>query len=440
MEKFRERPIIEPILLGLLLGAATLFLGTKYALVLFCGLIFMGISLKSTMFSLLACLFAYSFLPDIPALLMCYGVFGIYMVNKLFMGDERFTFKDWDISIIVFLLYITISTFTSLYVKGSIRDLAIHIGSLCVFLLIMQIVKDRKDFNIVVSVVVTAATLMSLIGIMQYFTGVAIRKEWVDVQANPDLKARVYSLFGNPNTFAEYLVMLCPLSVGLMWETRDTKKKLFFMATTAIQLIAILLTMSRGGWIGIAAAAFFFLLFVQKRLLLLAIPAGVVGLSLLPSSYFNRILSIFNFADSSTAYRFKMWDITIGGVIRDHFFTGVGLGHLPFKQTFETYIRTMPIYHSHNTFLQVFAELGLMGFLIFIFLIGTVFKVGYVWLIKSKERYYNIMGSAMLGGFFGVLVHGFFENVLYLTKITLTFWILIALIYKLAKISETEES
>lgn len=436
MERINKRPVVDSIILGIILGAVTLFIGGKYGIVLFCGLIFMGISMKSLLFSLLVCVFSYPFLPDIPALLMCYGVFGIYILKKLLSGEEKFSLREWDLSIIIFLIYIFISTFTSLYIKGSIRDLAIHVGSLAVFLLITQCVKDKKDYNIVISVIVTGATLMALIGIMQYFTGVTIRKEWVDVENNPDLKARVYSLFGNPNTFAEYLVMLCPLSVGLMWETRDTKKKLFFMATTGIQLLAILLTMSRGGWIGIAAAAVFFLFFVEKRLLLLGIPAGVVGLSLLPSSYFNRIISIFNFADSSTSYRFKIWDITIGGVIRDHLYTGVGLGHLPYKKIFETYIRTMPIYHAHNTYLQVFAELGLMGFLVFIFLILTVFKVGYVWLLKSKERYFNIMGSAMMAGFFGVLVHGVFENVLYLTKITLTFWILVALIYKLAKISE----
>lgn len=69
--------------------------------------------------------------------------------------------------------------------------------------------------------------MVALVGIRQIFTGVVMRPEWTDVENSQDIAVRIYSVFTNPNIFAEYLVMTIPLGVGLMWYTKSKKKKCY---------------------------------------------------------------------------------------------------------------------------------------------------------------------------------------------------------------------
>lgn len=126
-------------------------------------------------------------------------------------------------------------------------------------------------------------------------------------------------------------------------------------------------------------------------------------------------------------------------IIRDNWVAGVGFGHLPFKQTFETYIRTMPTFHAHNTYLETAAELGIPGLIAFLLFIFVLFKYGIIRLIKNEDKYISIMAAGVISALGGVLLHGAVENVLYLPKIILTFWILVSFILTLVRIDDIEK-
>jgi len=198
----------------------------------------------------------------------------------------------------------------------------------------------------------------------------------------------------------------------------------------------LILTLSRGGWLGFAFGMLVFVLLVEKRLLLLLIPLGIGGVYLLPETIMNRIMSIGNLADSSNAYRIKIWKIAID-IIKDFPIAGVGFGYIPFKQVFETYIRTMPAYHAHNTYLETLAEMGIGGFIIFIILIFILYKYSIKKLIvNQKDRYIRTVSAGVLSGLSAILAHGAVENVLYLPKIIITFWFLVSFILVLMRISD----
>jgi O-antigen ligase len=130
-----------------------------------------------------------------------------------------------------------------------------------------------------------------------------------------------------------------------------------------------------------------------------------------------------------------MWKITLD-IIKDNWLVGVGFGHLPFKATFETYIRTMPTYHAHNTYLETMAEMGILGFIIFTIFIFVLFKYSIKKLVKGKDNYIKTMAIGVLSGLAAVLAHGAVENILYIPRIITTFWILVALLLTLIRISD----
>lgn len=439
VSEFKNKRVILPLIFGILFSILYYILPIKYfgaSIVAFVAVILVFYDIR---IGILSGMFVVPFLPDTLNILYMIFLVGVFSYQHVTREDVMpLTKSSIDMPIILFGIIIIISTITSISPTGSFRDLVIHLSGLGFLFVMVNSIRDVEDFNVIVTMLVFSATLVALYGLYQYVVGVEIEAAWVDVENNPDVKTRIYSVFGNPNILAEYLILTIPMSVALFWQSKKLHKKILFLGTTLIMTLALVLTLSRGGWIGFAVAALIFIVLVEKRILLSLIPLSVAAVYLLPQSIINRILSIGNLADSSNAYRIKIWDITLE-IIKDNWISGVGFGHLPFKQTFETYIRTMPTYHAHNTYLQTAAEIGVPGLIAFLFFLFILFKYGVHKLIKKDNNYIKIMGAGALAGIGGLFAHGAVENVLYLPKIIITFWILVSFILTLIRISEKEE-
>ncbi len=431
----------KQIVIPLLLGAVLALLYSKISTIMFAGLIggiaMTLLAIYDIKIGIIAAIVSLPFLPDKLAMLfMIYLVF-IFLFNNIFR--EGYTIKQSfvHVPIIVFILTIIIGTITSLDPMGSFRDLAIHLSALGLLFIMVNSVNSKNELNVMLTAFVFTATLVALYGIYQYFVGVELDPAWVDETINPDITIRVFSVFGNPNILAEYLIMSIPVSVALFWNSRKLIKKLIFFLTSIVLACTLVLTLSRGGWVGVAFGIFVFMLLVEKRLLLLSIPVGLLSIFVLPQSIINRIQTIGSLADSSNAWRIETWQITID-IIRDHWATGVGFGYVPFKKTFETYIRTMPNFHAHNTYLELTAELGIVGIILFAILIFVIYKYAIIKSIESKDKYIKVIIAGLLGGIASLMIQGLVEHVLFMPKIIITFWTMIGFVLVAMKLSEIE--
>lgn len=429
----KKLPLI--IFMSLIVLLTYMFLSTKIFLatiLLFVGIFFVFYDIK---IGLCLMAFAYPFLPDMLGLLGFLAMGFMVFIRQIILGEKDFSVDILGLPIGFFLIYAIINTFTSVNVMGSIRDLALNCAGISFVFAMVNSLNKKEDINVFVSFLMLSSLFASLVGVRQIFTGVVMRPEWTDVENSQDIAVRIYSVFTNPNIFAEYLVMLTPLAVGTMWYTKSMKKKLTFIIGVGVLLLALLMTMSRGGWLGIFVAAFVFVLIVDKRLLVLAIPIVLIAVPFLPKSILQRFISIGSNVDSSILYRTKIYQIT-ANIIKDNFINGVGFGYIPFKQVYETYIRTMPIYHAHNTFLEIFAEGGIIGLLVFLILIFSLIKNGLCYLTKSSDKYIKYLGAGAMASLFGILANGMTEHILYMPRIIFTFWILVGLIICLIRLSK----
>ena len=148
---------------------------------------------------LMAAAFLMPFLPDMAGLLMMYSLVAVYLVNDVMNEHHDLTRSNMDIPIILYLIIIVISTITSITFIGSLRDLALHLGGLSFVFVMVNSIKTKNAFNAIVTVLVFSATLVALYGLYQYVVGVEIDAAWLDVENNPDVRVRVYSVFHNPN-------------------------------------------------------------------------------------------------------------------------------------------------------------------------------------------------------------------------------------------------
>ena len=139
----------------------------------------------------------------------------------------------------------------------------------------------------------------------------------------------------------------------------------------------------------------------------------------------------------SVVRRIAIWKFT-GMMIKDHPFLGLGLGNykynsLEYQARFFEQGENRSLYsygfatRAHNEYLQFWAELGMIGFAIFIWLIICYFNYGIRYLKNEKDKQMQGIIIGLMGSVVAVLVDAMFGFPLHLPATIVLFWLVIAL-------------
>ncbi len=341
-----------------------------------------------------------------------------------------------------FLLSIGAALFTSYSTSLSLRFFLFYVGAFLLTLLIVSSVSRTEQLTALLTAAAFGLLICGVYGCYQAYTGVEVVASQQDMLVNYGMPGRIYSFFDNPNNFAEILVMLLPLVFALLIVSRNWRVKVLSLAALAVGVVSLGATLSRSSWIGIAVAAVVFLALINWKVLPLFLLLGFFCLPLLPETIYNRILTIGNTQDTSTNYRFQIYDASFT-MMRDYWFRGTGLGSDAMVAVFEQYppMRdgNFPV-HTHNNYLQMWGELGLFGG---IFHLGTVFgqlKQGVkAYYTAPGDRTVRIILAAAIGAFCGILVVGLAEYTWYYPRNLFIFWSLFGIIAACVKLSGRPE-
>lgn len=253
-------------------------------------------------------------------------------------------------------------------------------------------------------------------------------QDWVDPERFPLLYRRFYSTLENPNLCAGYLLMMISLCgpAGLLEEKKKRKWGLLFF--TAVLVVCLLLTYSRGAWVSLAFMAAMLALLYDKRIWLAFLLVPPV-LLMYHGQITARFLSLFSGEDTSTLLRFALWEST-EAMIEDHPLLGVGWGtyYLAYP-LYNFFIQDagVTIYHAHNMYLSIAAEAGLPGLLLY----GILF-FGHGWIALKLYRGGQTAFSRALGlgtalSAAGMAVYGLGDYVLFGRALSFLFWFVCAL-------------
>jgi probable O-glycosylation ligase (exosortase A-associated) len=199
-------------------------------------------------------------------------------------------------------------------------------------------------------------------------------------------------IFANPNDLAALTLLQLSMVAGLL--VTERKKSWVWLAALAgvgLLPLLILMTQSRGGFIAIAAFALLLLANWRRRpRVLLAAAILAVGVAMIaPTGVWTRVGGLskatntaeLHAVDSvgSTKQRFEIWKVAVK-VIGDQPLVGVGLGAYPLAhasyaldEEFDHIARG--VQDTHSTPLNVLAETGVPGLLLFIgLLLSTTWK------------------------------------------------------------------
>lgn len=231
-----------------------------------------------------------------------------------------------------------------------------------------------------------------------------------------------YSFIGDNNGLALGLNMTLPILSYLAREEKNLWLRRMLYAVLCFSIVGVLLTYSRGGFLGllVVAAA----LTARSKFKLYAITVALVGTLLggvfLSQRWFDRMHSISEYEkDNSAMGRIDAWTVAWNIALERPL---IGGGHRVVERE-DVWKKYSPKHYQgtsrnvHSIYFQVLAEHGFLGFFIFLSLLGaTLFSLHKIrrtakflkdgeWLIN-----YSYMVETGLAAF---LVTGAFQNLVY---------------------------
>lgn len=356
----------------------------------------------------------------------------MYLRGNLSHLNESIVFKLLG----AYVVFILLNTITGL--KGSDATLIglIYGSYLVAAWTIGKCIKDEKHLIWLLRMMMVMTLVACLYGVYQYLIGVEVDPAWVDEELFDTMQTRIYSFFGNPNVFGIFLVLMAPIAFALTFSEKHWFFKLFYGGIFGLSVICIGLTYSRGSMIGLAAALAIMLVFMDRRFLLLGI-AGVVMLPfVLPASIIDRLMSIGNLQDSSSAYRVSIYQASIH-MIEDFLYGGVGLGG--FNKVYFAYaFSASKAFHAHNTFLMVLLEQGIFGFIVFMTMMVTWVKELMSTVMTTSNKRHKYLLLAFGGGIVGASAQGLVEHIWHNYDVMFFYWLILLLGVGLARMSKRE--
>lgn len=311
----------------------------------------------------------------------------------------------------------------------SMRFLVYHISAALCVLVTVSAIRRTADLLRIAAGGGMCVLVSSLYAFVQRIQGVEVNKSYVDMELNAGMPGRVDSFFNNPNAFAEVLVLLLPVVLALALAVRPAWGKALFGAAFLAGCGAILMTYSRASWVGLACAMVVMVFLWKPKLLPGFIALCCLGIPLLPDTVWNRILTIGNLSDSSTASRFPLYQAALK-VIQVSPVAGAGLGTAAVQRFIRLrylYRGSAPFVHAHNFYLQIWLEAGLLGIASFL---GAM-----LWNIKRaahaarhcKDSAARTVTCGAAAALCGAMVNGLADYLWNYPRVMCIFWFVFAL-------------
>lgn len=333
------------------------------------------------------------------------------------------------LAMVAMSVFIALSALVSVVPRASFLNLIIW-GFYILFFLLGNDAAARGRAEKVLWPFLTGASLAALVGILQRFTRhhrwLVFLDRWLDPKFHGQL-VRVVGTFSNPTFFAEMLGLALPVTIAMLLGKRNLVSRCILLSHAVLQAVALILTYSRGAWLGFLVSFAALAVFFDRRLLIAGLVVATLILAVSPKILIDRFLSSFSLEDSSNSYRLLIWRGALA-LLRANLFRGVGLGAEAFAYVYPEYmIIQTPAPHAHSTYLEMLIELGLPGFAamvwFFIAWVTTVRKPLFSGRGNGISRWAHVgVLAGVVAAIAGHMLQGLVEHTWYSPRVTSVFW------------------
>ncbi len=264
--------------------------------------------------------------------------------------------------------------------------------------------------------------------LLQYFWLISLPPDWWGNTAEPK---RALGFFIHPNNLALFITPLLAYSLPHIKNSLESwwgslpkflNKNFWPLLAWALGAIALLLSLSRGGWLGFAfSSAVFVFIAGNKRLRTIALATAVVGLLIIvavPNLRYRVILPFYG--EKSSVARLSLWE-TGTKMIKDSPILGQGVNGFNYNwDKFNTDPNLDHYNFPHNFILNTWIDLGLLGLISWLLIVGFGLWYGF----KNRAKPYAFALALFL---LAVLTHGLIDIPYFKNDLAMVFWLIFAL-------------
>jgi putative inorganic carbon (hco3(-)) transporter len=409
----RRMPVTALVGIALLLGLSSALLAVavpenlKLA-VLLCGLFFVVATLINAMWGLLGLvLINYTNLTDVaikyhgaPTFVQEAFVALILVaiaVRVFLKGQYPSNWQTPALLVSAYTISGLLSVFYATDANTALRDAISYVKFPVITMLVVLLLDRAAYLRYVIWTLLVTGILLGSISSVQYLTGTFENPYWglarppiVDVNNLGESTERLAGPIGDPNFFAQVMLVLVPLALDRIFRERSLVLRALAAFCLAVSLITIAGTYSRGAYLGLFAVAGILLWRYRPHPILLpALVAAVIfAVPFVPEQYVERFTSLADNIPGVEGNGPKEADPSLQGrtseaiaaamMFRDHPLLGVGLGN--YNTLYLRYSTIIGIdarlenRSAHSLYLEIAAERGLLGLTLFGFIVYAMFS------------------------------------------------------------------
>jgi O-antigen ligase len=247
---------------------------------------------------------------------------------------------------------------------------------------------------------------------------------------NFDLSHRFTFPLDSWNTAGYVFAMSIPLCLLVVIVNAGWWRALGLLSCAG-QMLALILTFSRGAWVGWGASMVYLGVTTKKWKYLAALAVLAMTCVLVVPSLRTRLFSFTQpHSDQSIRERVQLLKSSFQ-LGMENPLLGVGYGRGRLKENLrsrlqDTILEDSPIWHTHNLYVELFAGTGLLGLISFLWLIGqTLLRVSQAAIRRDGAE--RLMGFALAGSWVAAIVTGVWDIPFYHHETRIFFFSLFAL-------------
>lgn len=364
---------------------------------------------------------------------------------------------DWEMALLLLIAFVAV-----LVVSGTTGALGIFkayfFEAIFFFIVFINVLGQKKDLPNVVRALAISALGISALGFYQKF----VDMEFLNPVWSQQIPARITSFFPYSNAIGLYLAPIVLIILGYvhnLWKSANKYKAweiVGMLGVAGMSVATIYFARTEGALLGILVGVVVMALLASAKSRKLAIIAGILALMVVGAVPALRSFALekLTLSDLSGEIRKQQWRETRKMLLSSpqNFLLGVGLSNYPlavkpFHQegvffdfdkdaNFEQKLRASAEYRAshwqpvdiyqypHNIFLNFWTELGLLGMLLFGWLLLKFLY--YASLLYSKTGDFLALG--MLASMICVLVHGLVDVPYFKNDLSVLWWLLFAML------------
>ena len=351
----------------------------------------------------------------------------VYAVNLIFKKRLKIEKNYWNIGLFLLFIY---SVFSGIINKNLLSLLASSVlflyFSLSVFFQNYFVRISR--INIVIRYTVYLSVIAAIGGVIEKIIFILIGMP----------QHRVFSSFGNPNIAGAWFGSIILMIFYLKCIDKEKKDYIIYNLSIALVIVALLLTESTGAFIALVGSMFVYYILKEKKdirgLIAICITVGIS--SILFVIIQNKLANTTPIGELVTSFnsRYHIWIGAINMILKKTI-TGWGiLGMMQYGSNFvysnEPSLHNKIIVfliHPHNLWLTFLVTLGVVGFLIYLYIKFNLYKD----MIKLYKRH-NKMLPLIVAINTMVIIQGIVDCTLYAPQICIIFVFIGTITYNMA--------